>query len=91
MTQLEIELELIKCLQENIEECEDEIPELNESTGIFSGIAGFDSLRILEVLLSLEDVVGCELPYEKVFNQIPTGSESIRDFSLAVNKIVNYG
>jgi acyl carrier protein len=89
MTQLEIELELIKCIQENIEECEDEIPELNENTSIFDGIAGFDSLRALEVLISLEDAVGCDLPPEKVFTKIPAGSENIRDVAKAVNKIVN--
>ena len=86
---IQIEMELIKCLQENIEECGDDVPEINENTSLFSGIADFDSLRALEVLVSLGDVVGCELPPEKVFTKSPAGSENIRDLASAINKIVN--
>jgi len=89
MTQLEIQLELIRCLQENIEECEDEVPELKEDTPVFKGIAGFDSLRALEVLISLEDSVGCDLPPEKVFIKKPSGTDTIKDLACAIDKIVN--
>ncbi|NQY88653.1 MAG: acyl carrier protein [Colwellia sp.] len=89
MTQLEIEFELIKCLRENIEECEEEVPELDGSTSVFNGIAGFDSLRALEVLVSLEDAIGCELPPEKVFTKEPTGTDTIADLACAIKKIVN--
>lgn len=91
MTQLEIEFELIKCLRENIEECEEEVPELDGGTSVFSGIAGFDSLRALEVLVSLEDAVGCELPPEKIFTKEPAGTDTIADLVRAIDKVINDG
>lgn len=89
MDMIQIEMELIKCIQENIEECGDDVPELNEGTSLFSGIAGFDSLRAIEVLISLEDAVGCDLPPESVFTKDPSGTESIRDLACAISKLVN--
>jgi acyl carrier protein len=89
MNMIQIEMELIKCIKDNIEECGDDIPDLDESTSIFEGIAGFDSLRAIEVLVTLEDAVGCELPLEKVFTKKPPGTENIRDLASAINKIVN--
>jgi len=91
MTQLEIEFELIKCLRENIEECEEEVPELDGGTSVFSGIAGFDSLRALEVLVSLEDAVGCELPPGKIFTKEPAGTDTIADLVRAIDKVINDG
>ena len=89
MNMIQIEMELIKCIKNNIDECGDDIPELDENTSVFEGIPGFDSLRAIEVLVSLEDAVGCELPPEKIFTKKPPGTESIRDLARAVNKIVN--
>ncbi len=89
MNMIQIEMELINCIKNNIEECGDEIPELDGNTPVFDGIAGFDSLRAIEVLVSLEDSVGCELPIEKVFTKKPPGTDNIRDMANAINKIVN--
>jgi len=84
----QIELEIINCIKVNIEDSGEEIPDINKKTGVFTGIAGFDSLRAIEVLISLEEVFGCELPPEKVFTKKPPGTDDIGDVAKAVQNIV---
>jgi acyl carrier protein len=86
-----IELEIINCIKGNIEDSGDEVPEINRGTGVFTGIAGFDSLRAIEVLISLEEVFDCELPPEKVFVKKPPGTDDIGDVAKAVQNIVSKG
>jgi acyl carrier protein len=85
----QIEEKIIKCIKNNMKESGDEVPEINQSTGILTGISGFDSLRAIEVLIDLEDIFNCELPPEKVFIKIPAGTDNINDLAKAVQKIVD--
>lgn len=82
----QIELTIIKCIQSNIEESGDDVPEITKSTSVLSGgIPGFDSLRAIEVLIDLEVEFDCELPPEDVFKN---GTENITDLAKAVQVIV---
>lgn len=83
----QLELEIIKCIKSNIEESGDEAPKIDRNTEILSGIPDFDSLRAIEVLIDLEDIFECELPPEKVFTRIPSGTDKISDLAKAVHNI----
>lgn len=87
----EIEQLVIDCIRQNIEDSEEEIPEITPTTGVFTGIAGFDSLRAIEVLVSLEDKLGKELSPDDVFVKKPPGSDRVCDMAGAIKAIVDEG
>ncbi|SEL65634.1 acyl carrier protein [Nitrosovibrio tenuis] len=64
----ELEIIVIQCLRENLELSGDPIPIITSSTKPAHDFIGFDSLRTIEVLISIEEKVGCELPPEKIFS-----------------------
>jgi acyl carrier protein len=67
----EVERRLVACIRANIEQSGGEAPTISRDTAIQDGIEGLDSLRAIEVLIELEDQLGCELPPEKVFSKMP--------------------
>ncbi len=83
-----VEEKVIECISQNIVESGGEVPAIKGSTSMFSEIAGFDSLRAIEVLIALEDYFKCELPLEKIFTKEPPGSECVNDIVQAVNRLV---
>lgn len=85
----EIEQQLLQCIKENLEESKNEIPTLEANTEIFTAIDGFDSLRAIEILIKMESVLGCELPFERVFNKKPAGSDKICDAAEAIYSLVH--
>lgn len=64
----ELEDFVIQCLKENLELSGEPVPEITKSTKPATDLSGFDSLRAIEVLIALEEKIGCDLPPEKVFS-----------------------
>jgi acyl carrier protein len=87
----EIEQLVIACIRQNIEDSDEEVPDITPTTGVFTGIAGFDSLRAIEVLVSLEDMFSRELSPENVFVKKPPGSDRVCDIANAIKAIVDEG
>ncbi len=85
----QFEQEVITQLSLNLEDSQDEVPVMTGRTGIFTGIAGFDSLRAIEVLVALEAVFNRELPPEKIFVKKPTSETTVRDVAEAIKVIVD--
>lgn len=85
----ELEDLVITCIQQNIEDSDEEAPEITRTTGVFTGISGFDSLRAVEVLVTLEEKLGKELPPEHVFVSEPAGSDRVCDIANAIKTIVD--
>jgi len=65
----DVEQHLMSCIRSNIEESGGDAPAISRDTGIQDEIAGFDSLRAIEVLIELEAEFDCELPPEKVLSK----------------------
>jgi acyl carrier protein len=86
-----IEQLVIDCIRQNIADSEEEIPEIMPTTVVFTGIPGFDSLRAIEVLVSLEDKLGKELSPDDVFVKKPPGSDRVCDMASAIKAIVDEG
>ena len=89
MEMKQLELQLINCIKSNIEQSGDDIPDISGATVIQDGIPGFDSLRAIEVLIELEEELGCELPPEKIFTNNPQEQDTIQDMVKAIMNIVN--
>ncbi|PTQ98737.1 phosphopantetheine binding protein [Nitrosomonas nitrosa] len=70
MTIQELEYIVIQSLRDNLELSGESIPDITNSTKPASDLAGFDSLRAIEVLMSIEEKIECELPPEKIFSNI---------------------
>ena len=87
----EIEDLVIDCIRQNIEDSDEDMPDITRTTGVFTGIAGFDSLRAIEVLVSLEDKFDKELSSDDVFVKKPPGSDRICDMANAIKAIVDEG
>ncbi|MFL0800728.1 MAG: acyl carrier protein [Agarilytica sp.] len=64
----EIEQVVIDCLVENLELSGEPVPPITKATKPACDISGFDSLRTIEVLVTLEEKVECELPPDKIFS-----------------------
>lgn len=88
MELIQFEQELITQISLNLTDSQDEVPVITGSTGVFSGISGFDSLRAIEVLVTLETVYEHELPPEKVFVKNPANATTVNDMAKAIKKIV---
>lgn len=84
----QFEHEVITQISLNLTDSQDEVPIITGSTGVFSGISGFDSLRAIEVLVALETIYEHELPPEKVFFKKPASSTTINDMAKAIKKII---
>lgn len=87
----ELEDLVIDCIKQNIEDSEEEIPEITSTTGVFTGIAGFDSLRAIEVLVTLEDKLGKELSPDNIFVSKPAGSDRVCDIAKAIKAALDEG
>jgi len=85
----EIEQLVIDCIRQNIADSDEEIPEITPTTGVFTGIAGFDSLRAIEVLVTLEDKLMKELPPDNIFVSKPAGSDRVCDIAKAIKAVVD--
>lgn len=64
----ELEQVVIDCLIENLELSGEPVPPITKATRPACDISGFDSLRAIEVLVTLEEKVGRDLPPDKIFS-----------------------
>ena len=64
----ELEQVVIDCLIENLELSGEAVPPITTATRPACDISGFDSLRTIEILVALEEKVGCDLPPDKMFS-----------------------
>ncbi len=83
----EIEEVVIRCLQENIEFSGETVPTITGNTKPASDISGFDSLRALEVLISIEEKLGWELNPGQVFAGNSLENITVTSIALAIKKI----
>lgn len=84
-----IEGEIIVCIRKNIEDSDEVAPELTPTTGVFTSIPNFDSLRAIEVLIGLEEVFQLELPPGEVFAKQPPGTDTVCDMAKAIKRLVD--
>ena len=83
----EIEAIVINCILTNLRNSNESAPSVTPSTAPLSDIAGFDSLRVLEVLIDIEEVLGCDLPPEKVFAGPNPTDTNIASIAEAIKKV----
>jgi len=88
----DIEQKIIDSFKDNIKmskEEDDQGPEehdINSETAPFRDICGFDSMRMLEMIVELEAAFGCEIPEEKFLKEDPQ-ELSIRKMSGVLKEI----
>lgn len=87
----ELEDLVISCIRQNIAHSYEDIPEILPTTGLFTDIAGFDSLRAIEVLITLEHKLGKELSPDHVFVSKPAGSDRVCDIANAIKAVLDGG
>ncbi|MBT2970507.1 MAG: acyl carrier protein [Candidatus Thiodiazotropha sp. (ex Ctena orbiculata)] len=83
----EIEDIVIQCLKENLELSGEAVTTITRSTKPANELSGFDSLRTLEVLISIEEKLGCELPPEKVFTGIKYDDLTVSMLAKAIDEV----
>ncbi|WP_086930224.1 acyl carrier protein [Agarilytica rhodophyticola] len=83
----ELENAVILCLQENLELSGEPVPPITKHTKPASDLSGFDSLRTIEVLISLEDKVGCDLPPDKLFAGKKFEELTVSSIAQAIDKV----
>lgn len=83
----EIEKMVIECLKKNLELSGDEVPSITGKTRPAFDLRGFDSLRALEVIVSLEEQFNCDLPPEKIFFSARLEDVSVSSIAVAIEKI----
>lgn len=91
MSESEIEEIVIACLRENLELSGEAIPPINSKTNPATDLNGFDSLRTLEVLISIEEQVGCELPPDKIFPGMKFEDITVNAMVNAIQKVKKDG
>ena len=87
MAKVDYERIVIKCIQENMELSGEPVPQIAKSTKPACDLSGFDSLRTLEVLVSIEEKIGCELPPDKIFSDIQFEDVTVSTIVNAIIKI----
>lgn len=88
MTIEALEQIVIGCLKENLELSGEPVPPITGDTRPASDLGGFDSLRTIEVIVSLEDKFACDLPPEKIFGNRRLEDMSVRSIALAIDEII---
>ncbi|MGH1432556.1 MAG: hypothetical protein ACRBB4_15745 [Neptuniibacter sp.] len=84
----QLESEIISQISLNLEDSKEKVPVITGSTGVFKGISGFDSLRAMELLVTLESVYDQEFLPEKVFVRRPPSATTVSDMAKAMQKII---
>lgn len=84
----ELEKVVIGCFRENLELSGEEIPPISESTRPACDLKGFDSLRAIEVLFSIENKLGGDLPPDKVFSTIKFEDATVSAITEAIAKLI---
>jgi len=87
MSLQEIEDVVIHCLKENLELSGEPVPPITSSTKPACDLRGFDSLRTIEVLISIEEKVGCDLPPDKIFSGTKFEDITVSSIAIAIDKV----
>ena len=88
MASLETTNQVIECIRASYNDAGESVPVVQSSTPIFSDIPGMDSLRALEILVSLESHLGNEFPPEKIFTRQPPKSDCVSDVANAIDNLM---
>lgn len=91
MSESELEEIVIACLQENLELSGEAVPVISGDTKPATDLDGFDSLRTLEVLISIEEQLDCELTPDKIFSVLKLEDITVRAMATAIQKIKQEG
>lgn len=84
----EIESAVIECLTKNLELSGEAVPRITKNTKPASDLSGFDSLRVLEVVVSLEEKFQCDISPEKVFFNARFDDVTVSSIAIAIDKIL---
>lgn len=88
MTNEELEQVIIDCLKDNFELSGESVPPITRYTKPALELGGFDSLRTIEVIVTLEDKLECDLPPEKIFENTKLENISIEGIAQAIGEII---
>lgn len=77
---------VIECLRENLELSGEEIPPITKNTRPACDLSGFDSLRTIEVLVALEEKIGCDLPPDKIFSGMKFEDATVSTITRAIDQ-----
>ncbi|TVZ39759.1 acyl carrier protein [Alteromonadaceae bacterium 2753L.S.0a.02] len=88
MTNEALEQVVIDCLKENLELSGEPVPPITRDTKPALDLGGFDSLRTLEVVVSLEEKLECDLPPEKLFENKKLEDVSVKGIAHAIDEII---
>lgn len=83
----ELQKVVIECLRENLKLSGEEIPLITKNTKPACDLSGFDSLRTIEVLVALEEKIGCDLPPDKIFSAIKYEDATVSAITIAIDKV----
>lgn len=79
---------IIDCLKENLELSGELVPHITRETKPALDFEGFDSLRTIEVIVSLEDKLECDLPLKKVFKNKGFEEISVKDMVKVIDELI---
>jgi len=88
MSTEELERIIIDCLKENLELSGEPVPPIDRNTKPASDLGGFDSLRTIEVVVTLEEKLECDLPPEKLFEDKKFDDISVKGIALAIEDLI---
>ena len=83
----ELQKVVIECLKENLKLSGEPVPPITKDTNPACDLAGFDSLRTIEILVTLEEKIGCELPPDKVFAKVRFDEATISTITEAIDRV----
>jgi len=83
----ELENIVIECLKENLELSGEAVPLITKNTKPACDLSDFDSLRAIEVLVSIEEKVGCDLPPDKIFFDKKFDDITVSSIAEAIDKV----
>ncbi len=78
---------VIQCLKENLEFSGEPVLNITRNTKPANDLSGFDSMRTLEVLVNIEEKLGCELPPDKVISGNKHDDLTVSMLAEAIEKI----
>jgi len=85
----EIQIIVVECIKNNFELSGEPLPPIIETTNLICDLEGFDSMRTLEVLVSIEEKIGCELPPDKIFSDSNPDGVTVSSISAEIFRLMS--
>jgi acyl carrier protein len=79
---------VIDCLIENFELSGEPVPTITPDTKPALDLDGFDSLRTIEVIVTIEEKLECDLPPEKIFENKKFEDYSVKNIADAIDELI---